>query len=239
VRCRSILPSLILAIFAVLFSLAPIVNSQSPDSTLKISKIQKKKSPRVDYFYVHGVAALGFDVYNSSDINSLFEDLKINTVGFPFQYGIRGGFRHIAQFEYHLSSSSAHNIGTVTGYVNGQWTGKSVPMKLKATDILFKLNPIFWSWSNPASGKAAKCLFVIVGTGNVTYKDKIKEGFEGSGMIYGLEWAGIAKYASFSIGMTLQKITYDKGRLFGTNFSTDLKASRFIMYTSFGLGYGI
>lgn len=239
-KSRSYHSLFFLAIFAFLFCLTPITNSQTPDSTLKITKIQKRRDPHVKYFYVHGIAALGFDVYKSSDINDLFQDeLKINTIGFPFQYGIRGGFRHIAQIEYHMSSSSAHNIGTVTGYVNGQWTGVSVPMKLKANDILFKINPIFWSWSKPGSGKAAKCLFVIVGSGKVTYKDKINEGFEGSGMIYGLEWAGIAKYASFSIGMTFQNITYDKARLFSTNFTSDLKASRFIMYTSFGLGYGI
>jgi hypothetical protein len=235
-NCASFPLRTLIAVFCC-FTFAANLRAQDP--TPKIPKIQKTKSPQVEYFYVHGAATLGFDVYNSSDINSLFEDIKINTIGFPFQYGIRGGFRHIAQLEYHLSSSSAHNIGAVTGYVNGQWTGKSVPMKLKATDILFKLNPIFWSWSKPANGKAAKCLFVIVGSGNVTYKDKINEGFEGSGMIYGLEWAGIAKYASFNIGMTLQKLTYDKARLFSTNFTSDLKASRFIMYTSFGLGYGI
>ena len=214
-----------------------VANSQETKTT---AGVPKTKSRQIKYFYVHALGTLGFDVYKSSDINALFtNDMKINTVGFPFQYGIRAGFRHIVQFEYHASSSSAHNIGTVTGYVNGQWVGVSVPMKLKATDILFKLNPIYWSWSGPKTGKPAICLFVVVGTGNVKYKDEINEGFEGSGMIYGLEFATISKFGTWSIGMTTQQITYDKARLFSQNFTADMKASRFILYTSLGLGYGI
>lgn len=200
----------------------------------------KVKNRQVKYFYVNGLAALGFDIYKSSDIEKLLEeDFDIQSVGFPFQYGIRAGYRHIAQFEYHVSTSKSHNIGTVTGYVNGQWVGESVSMKLKAKDMLFKVNPFFWGWSQQEALKPSKCMFFIVGTGDVEYKDKINEGFEGSGMIYGLEYAAIAKYATFSFGMTFQQITYDKARLFGTNFNADLKASRFILFTSLGLGYGI
>ncbi len=200
----------------------------------------KVKNREVKYFYVNGLAALGFDIYKSSDIDKLFpDDFDIQSIGFPLQYGIRAGYRHIAQFEYHVSTSKSHNIGTVTGYVNGQWVGESVSMKLKATDMLFKVNPFFWSWSQHEALKPSKCMFVIVGTGDVTYKDKINEGFEGSGMIYGLEYAAIAKYATFSFGMTFQQITYDKARLFNENFPANLKASRFILYSSLGLGYGI
>jgi hypothetical protein len=224
-----------------MITLTTIANAQekpnAPVNTINNNRINTRLAK---YFYVHGLATLGFDVYKSSDINSLFtNDMHIQTIGFPLQYGIRAGFRHIIQFEYHASSSSAHNIGTVTGYVNGQWVGESVPMKLKATDMLFKINPIAWTWMDVPQKSRADCLFVIVGSGRAKYKDKINEGFEGSGMIYGMEWAGISKYASFSIGMTIQSITYDKARLFGNNFSSNLNASRFILYTSLGLGYGI
>jgi hypothetical protein len=217
--------------------LTEIANSQE---TKTATNVPKTNSRRVQYFYIHALGTLGFDVYNSSDINALFtNDMKIHSIGFPFQYGIRAGFRHILQFEYHVSSSSAHNIGTVTGYVNGQWVGVSVPMKLKASDMLFKVNPFFWSWSGSKSSKPATCMFVVIGNGTAKYKDKTNEGFEGSGMIYGLEFGAISKYATFNIGMTTQQITYDKARLFGQNFTTDMKASRFILYTSLGFGFGI
>jgi len=233
-NCNSVL---LLAFLAMFCCLSPGANSQAPDS---IPKVPKTHSRQVKYFYVHALGTLGFDVYNSSDINSLFtNDMEIQSIGFPFQYGIRVGFRHIFQFEYHASSSSSHNIGTVTGYVDGQWVGVSVPMKLKATDMLFKLNPLYWSWSGSKTGRPAICLFVIVGTGDVKYKDNINEGFEGSGMIYGLELATVSKFGTWSIGMTTQQITYDKARLFDQDFTADIKASRFILYTSLGLGYGI
>lgn len=234
--CRNCHSAPFLALLVLFCCPALIANSQAQDSTVKA---QKTKGKQVEYFYVHGEIGLGFDVYNSSDIEALFaEDLKVNSIGFPFHYGIRGGFRNIAQIEYRKYSTSAHNIGT-GGFVNGQIVGVSVPMKLKATDILFKVNPFFWGWKKPTNGRPAKCLFLIVGKGDMTYRDNINEGFDGSGIIYGLEWAGISKYVSFGIGATYQNITYDKARLFATNFTSDLKASRFMMYMSLGLGYGM
>jgi hypothetical protein len=210
-------------------------NSQAQIST---TKVQKTNGRQVDYFYVHGELGMGFDVYKSSDIDALvLEDLKIMAVGFPFQYGIRGGFRNIVQIEYHKCSTSAHNIGT-GGFANGQIVGVSVPMKLTASDILFKINPAIWKWTKPINGRPAKPLFLILGKGDASYRDKIGEGFDGSGIIYGLEWAGISKYVSFSIGATYQDITYNKVKLFGTNFSSKVKANRFIMYFTLGLGYG-
>lgn len=229
-----------LFVLLVIISAIGFSNTANSQETKTPTNAPKTNSRRVQYFYVHALGTLGFDVYKSSDINALFtNDMKIHSIGFPFQYGIRAGFRHILQFEYHVSSSSAHNIGTVTGYVNGQFVGVSVPMKLKANDMLFKVNPFFWSWSGTNSAKPAKCMFVIIGNGTATYKDKTDEGFEGSGMIYGLEVGAISKFGTWSFGMTTQQITYDKARLFGQNFTTDMKASRFILYTSLGLGYGI
>jgi hypothetical protein len=211
-------------------------NAQAPDS---IPKVRKARTMAVEYFYIHGALGWGFDVYQSSDIEKLFQEkLKVNSVGFPFQYGFRGGFRNIAQIEYSKYTTSAHNIGT-GGFVGGEIVGMSVPMKLKATDILFKVNPFFWGWTKPTNGRPAKCLFLIVGTSDLTYRDKINEGFDGSGMIYGLEWAGISKYVSFSFGATYQNITYDKARLFGRNFTADMKATRFLMYGTLGFGYGM
>ena len=221
--------------FVICFS--AIASSQESQTT---TIAPNTNSRQVQYFYVHLLGTISFDIYKSSDINSLFtDDMKIHTIGFPFLYGIRGGFRNIAQLEYHLSSSSAHNIGTVTGYVNGEFVGVSVPMKLKTTNTIFKLNPFFWSWSKPVTSKPANAMFVIVGTGDVTYKDKIGEGFKGSGMIYGLEYATIARFGTFSIGMTIHHIKYTEARLFDTNFIADMKASRFMLYSSLGLGYGI
>jgi hypothetical protein len=212
-----------------------LANAQAQDST---APVQKVKSTQVEYFYVHGAIGWGVDVYTSSDIEALVaEELKVNSVGFPFQYGIRGGFRNVAQIEYCKYSTSAHNIGT-GGFANGGIVSTSVPMKLKATDILFKVNPAFWKWSKPKGGRPAKCLFLILGNGTVTYRDNVNDGFEGSGMIYGLEWAAISKYVSVSFGTTYQDITYDTTRLFGINIPYEVKAKRFMLYMRMGLGYG-
>ncbi|MDD4051646.1 MAG: hypothetical protein PHR28_07095 [candidate division Zixibacteria bacterium] len=213
-----------------------IAQAQAQDST---TTVRKARNTQVEYFYVHGALGLGFDVYTSSDIEALvLEDLNVNALGFPFQYGIRGGFRNIVQIEYCKYSTSAHNIGT-GGFANGGIVSTSVPMKLKATDILFKMNPAFWKWSKPKGGRPAKCLFLILGNGDVSYRDNVGDGFEGSGIIYGLEWAGISKYVSVSFGATYQDITYDTTRLFSIDIPYEVKAKRFMLYVRMGLGYGV
>ena len=224
-----------LFLFTVFFCSAIIANAQTQDST---ATVQKTKSKQVEYFYIHGALGLTFDVYKSSDIEDLVvEDLDVHALGFPFQYGIRGGFRNIAQVEYCKYSTSAHNIGT-GGFVNGGIVAISVPMKLKATDILFKLNPAFWKWIKPVDGNPDNCLFLIIGKGDVSYRDSTGDGFDGSGTIYGLEWAAIAKYVSFSFGATSQNITYETTRLFGIDIPHEVKASRFMIYARMGFGYG-
>lgn len=226
---------------AVIFILAVSTIADAQEQKIAPA-VSLTKNREVKSFYVNGLVALGFDIYKSDDINKIFlDEYNIQTAGFPFQYGIRAGFRHIAQFEFHASSSSSHNLGRITDYVNGQWVGETINMKLKASDMLFKINPFFWSWMKSSHGRPAKCMFVVIGAGKATYKDKTDEGFEGSGMIYGLEYGMISKFATLSLGMTIQNITYDRDKIHITGYTatSDLKASRFVLYTSLGLGYGI
>jgi hypothetical protein len=223
-------------LFTMICWLTLSANAQAQDST---SQVRKVNSTQVEYFYIHGMIGVGFDVYKSSDIEALVaEELDVRALGFPFQYGICGGFRNIGQIEYCKYTTSAHNIGT-GGFVNGQIVTTSVPMKLKATDVLFKINPFIWTWPKSTNGKPANCLFLVFGNGDVSYRDNIGDGFEGSGPIYGLEWATISKYANFSLGATSQNITYDSVRLFHIDIPYEVKASRFMMYVRLGLGYGM
>jgi hypothetical protein len=225
----------IITFLSVLCCLALVVNAQAQDST---AQVQKTKDMEVKSFYVHGALGWALDVYSSSEINDIFLDqLEINTVGFPFQYGFRGGYRNIAQIEFCKYSTSAHNIGTGGLTIEGP-VSVSVPMKLKATDVLFKINPFVWSWANRSDGRPDKCLFLILGSGSAEYRDDIGDGFEGSGMIYGLEWAGISKYLSLSLGATYQSITFDRTTIGKWTFP-ETQAGRFLMYVRMGLGYGL
>jgi hypothetical protein len=225
----------VLTLLSAFFCLALVSSVQGQDST---SQVPKAKNMEVKSIYVHGAASMGFDVYSSSDINDIFLDvLKVNTVGFPFQYGFRAGYRNIAQFEFCKSSTSAHNIGT-GGFTPEGVVSVSVPMKLKATDILFKINPFVWTWTKPSDGRPDKCLFLIIGSGDASYRDDIGDGFEGSGMIYGLEWAGISKYVSVSFGATYQSITFDPTTIAEWTFP-ETKAKRFLLYTRLGIGFGV
>ena len=212
-----------------------VTGVQAQDPT---GQSHEMNSRQVGHYYAHGVIGLGFDVYTSSDIEALVpEEFDIHALGFPFQFGVRGGFRHIAQIEYYKYSTSAHNIGR-GGYVDGGIVTESVPMKLKSTDILFKINPVFWKWAHPKDGNAAKCLFLVLGSGDASYRDNYGDGFDGSGIIYGLELATISKYSSLNIGATYQSIQYETTRLFGIDIPFEVKAKRFLMYVRLGLGYG-
>ena len=188
--------------------------------------------------YIHGDIGMSFDIYKSSGIESLVpEELNIHSLGFPFQYGFRCGFRDIIQIEYCKYSTSSHNIGT-GGFVNGQIVTTSIPMKLKSSDILFKLNPAFWKWSRMEQQRSMSCLFLILGNGDVSYRDNVGDGFDGAGIIYGLELAGMSRYVSFSAGMTYQDIKYDTITLFSINAPYDVKAKRYVLYARIGVGYG-
>jgi hypothetical protein len=224
----------LLAVLSVFCLLA--LGASAQDST---AQVQKAKGRAVESFYVHGALGMGVDVYSSKDIEDMVvADFNIGSVGFPFQYGIRGGFRNIAQIEYCKYSTSGHSIG-MGGFVDGEAVSLvNVEMELKATDILFKINPFFWSWAKPTNGIPAKCLFLIVGNGDATYLDKVEDGFEGSGTIYGLEWAGISKYVSFSVGATYQNIKFGSTTLSDIDFH-EANAKRFLMYMRLGLGFGM
>ena len=223
-------------ILAILCFSVSVTNAQVQDSAAQDQKINSRQ---VEYFYIHGALGLGFDVYTSSDIEDLVpDDFNVHEIGFPFQYGFRAGFRNIFQFEFCKYKTSAHNIGT-GGYVNGEIVSESVPMDLKATDLLFKINPIFWKWAKPTTGRPGASLFLVFGNGDVEYRDNVDDGFDGSGMIYGLEVGAVNKYASFSVGMTYQTITYDTITLWDIDVPYEVKASRFLLYTRLGIGFGI
>lgn len=223
-------------LLTILFCLSLLTETKAQDTNIPAPMTNSRE---VRYFYVHAMIGLSFDVYKSSDIEAMVpEELNVHSLGFPFQYGIHGGFRNIAQIEYCVYNTSAHNIGT-GGFVNGQIVAISVPMKLKAKDILFKLNPAVWTWGKSTNGAPANCFFVVVGTGDVTYKDDVGDGFEGSGPLYGLEWNTISRYGTLSFGFTHQSITYDTVRIFEVDTPDDVKSSRFMMYARLSLGYGL
>ena len=196
----------------------------------------------IQYVYFHGALGVGFDVYKSSDIEAMVaEELNIKSLGFPFQYGFRTGFRNIVQIEYSKSSTDAHNIGSGAFTGSGSIVTTSVPMKLKSSEFLFKVNPAVWNWFKPSKDVrgVSRCLFLILGNSDTEYRDNVGDGFDGSGKLYGLEIAGMNRYVSFSFGATYQTITYETTRLFSIDIPYQTKASRFLMYMRMGLGFGV
>lgn len=203
-----------------------------------------KNSKGIKYVYVHGMLGLALDTYTSKDITHIVGQGRIiRTLGTPIQYGIRGGFRNIVQLEFSMSSTSAHDIGSV-GFSNGQVVPAgqvipitSIPMKLKESKYLFKINPAFWSWGKQ-NNKDDRCLFLVLGSGNVKYEANAANRFSGTGMVLGIEMASMRKYVSGSIGVTYQMITFDPTTFEGMNIPSKSKANRFMLYMRIGLGYG-
>lgn len=227
---------IIITLLAVFFCLTAVAGAQTPESA---PPPQRARNMQVQYFYIHGALSLGFDAYSSSDIEAIvLEDLDIHSIGFPFQYGLCGGFRNVFQVELSKYSTLAHNIGA-GGFVDGEIVSASVPMKLTGTEILFKINPAIWKWKKSTGTRPAQCLFLILGNGDVTYRDNVGDGFEGSSLIYGLEWACVSKCVSFSFGATYQSIKYDTTRLFGIDIPYEVDAKRFLLYVRLGLGFGM
>jgi len=188
------------------------------------------------YFYVHASGGVGVCVLSSADIEkTLPEDFFITKMGFPLYYNFRAGFLNIIQLEYRKQTTSDHSIGKL-GFTGNGSSGigrvAETEMDYQSKEQLIKLNPLFWL---PSGNRA---IFLIFGTSKVSYIDDLNEGWNGSGSIYGIEWAVVSPYISLSIGATYHDISFDTYRISNSTTKRNFNASQILVYIEIGLGVG-
>ncbi len=187
-------------------------------------------------FYGHLFGGAGLSFMSSDDITSLLVDDFGIGIGLPsWSYGIRCGFRHIAQIEYNFGKSH-HDF-------NNNSIIKSIPstvikMDYDTKEMQFKINPFFWKTSVTSKG-FTKVFFLVGGFGDVEWRDKDDDGFEGTSSIYGIEYALLSKHKSLSFSFKRYGIEFDKTTLLGIPFDHKTNASDYIFEIKFGFGTGI
>jgi len=191
-------------------------------------KIATKVSP---LFYLHFYGGIGFSFLSSSKIKSLLGgDFGIG-IGLPtWSWGLISGYKNIVQIEYNngISDHDFNNNSIIPGIPS-----KVIKMDYKTTDWQFKLNPLFWKM------KDNKAYFIIIGTGNVKWLDKNRDGFNGTSQIIGLEYAQLKKFVSWSVSLKRYGITFEKTTLFNVPFDLKTQATDYILEFKIGFGYGI
>ena len=181
--------------------------------------------------YLHLYGGTGFSFLSSSDIKSLLgNDFGIG-IGLPtWSWGVVGGYKNILQIEYN-NGISDHDF-------NNNSIIKSIPSKVikmdyNTTDWQFKLNPLFWNMTKN------KAFFLIIGSGDVEWRDESNDGFTGTSQIFGLEYAKISRYLSWSVSFKRYGTTFQKTILFNIPFNIETEASDYILEFKIGFGYGI
>ncbi len=230
----------LLVIFSGLMLTSTVLGQDSTSQTVPM----RRQAPEL--FYAHGMVGIGMDWYTSSNIQDILpEDFKLGSLGFPFEYGIRGGFKNIGQIEYRKFSTGSHAI-RLQGFTGGSGVGGTgigtvaeTPMKFKSTEIAFKLNPFVWTWTGSNTNQPYKCLFLVYGTSDVSYRDDVNDGWKGNGTLYGIEYAMISKIFSADVGVVVQKIEYDEITLVDPDLPLSYDASHIMVYMHIAAGIGM
>ncbi len=208
----------------------------SIEITAQQTAVTNSTKQNLPNFYGHLFGGAGFSFMSSDDITSLLEDDFGIGIGLPsWSYGIRCGFRHIAQIEYNFGKSH-HNF-------NNNSIIKSIPstvikMDYDTKELQFKVNPFFWTTSVNSKGYT-KAIFLVGGFGDVKWRDKDDDGFEGTSSIYGIEYALLSKHKSLSFSFKRYGLEFDTTTLLGIPFDYKTNASDYIFEIKFGLGTGI
>ena len=111
-------------------------------------------------------------------------------------------------------------------------------MDYHTKEMQFKVNPFFWKTSVTSKG-FTKAIFLVGGFGDVEWRDKADDGFEGTSSIYGIEYALLSKHKSLSFSFKRYGIEFDETTLKGIPFDYKTNASYYIFEIKFGLGTGI
>ncbi|HDY90420.1 MAG TPA: hypothetical protein ENH82_20155 [bacterium] len=121
---------------------------------------------------------------------------------------------------------------------NAEENDDVIKMDYDTSDIQFKLNPKFWKNTTNSSG-FTKAFFLVYGFGDVEWRDRVDDGFEGKSTIYGIEYARISKNVSFSVSFKRYEIAFDETTLFDIPFDHKTDAADYILEIKIGLGLGM
>lgn len=186
--------------------------------------------------YVHAFAGGGLSYLSSSDIKDVVSDDFGIGLGLPtWSYGLRGGFRTIAQVSLNIGRAN-HNFNNNS--IIPDIPSEVIEMDYETTDVQFKVNPFFWRTSRTASGQG-KAWFLVWGFTEVDWKDEVGDGFSGKGNIIGIEYALVSTYLSGNFSFKRYAIDFDQTILFGLPFTTETSASDWIFEIKIGFGLGI
>ncbi len=195
--------------------------------------------------YGHLFGGLGISYLSAKDIKDIVGDDWGVGIGLPtWSYGLRTGFRNILQVEYNIGKAK-HNLNS-TGYEAvpidepgyAKEKNEVVKMDYDTTDIQFKLNPKFWKNTTDVDGFTS-AFFIVYGFGDVEWRDKVDDGFEGESTIYGIEYAKISKHATLSVSLKRYAIDFDETTLFEIPFPHKTNAADYIFEIKIGFGLGM
>lgn len=189
--------------------------------------------------YFHGGGGAAFSSFTSPDITSLFEeDYAIAGLDFPFSWNVNAGIRNILQIEYRRGDG-AHDIIN-NGFVEGGELGTiaTIRMDYDFEDKAVKFNPFFWVKSKTKNGLNL-AYFIILGKGNVTYKDGVGDGFAGVSRIWGFEVVIVRRFVTAGASIKKYSINFDGGNIFGIPFYTHFDGSQVQIQIHMAVGLGI
>jgi len=208
---------------------------------------QTKCMPNI---YGHVFGGIGFSYLSANDVKDVVGDDWGVGIGLPtWSYGVRAGFRNIVQVEYNIGK--AHHDLNGTGYKAvpigepgyAEENNDVIKMDYDTSDIQFKLNPKFWKHTTNSSGYT-KAFFLVYGFGDVEWRDRVDDGFEGKSTIYGIEYALISKNVSLSVSFKRYEIAFDETTITYEATQEDITfdksdAADYIFEIKVGVGLGM
>jgi len=196
----------------------------------------------VKYAYVHANVGGSISWFDSPSLErSTDNDLKIKNVGLVRAYGLRGGIGNYAQFEWRERSGThtLTNVNTDAGTNGGSVTtgNISTKMRMQSRDLLFKINPFFWTME--AEDQWSSFVFLLGGPAKVQYLDDQDQGWIGNGANWGIEFGKMTRIFGYAFGVTYQDLNFDQiGSADGIAPIPDIDASNLLLHFSLTVGLG-
>ena len=188
--------------------------------------------------YAHVGAGVGVGLLNSSEITDVAAaDYGIGLGG---SYSLLGrvGFRQVVQAEFRWGTESHpfRLVGLVSGGTQPFGILDELEMDYDFTEWTGKLNPFF---SNPRRFSP----FVVVGRSKADFLNSDGEGFEGTGTIVGVEFIGITRALSITLGFKRHAMTFTAvtPEIYGATLdpTAEFSGANWILDATFAFGVGM
>jgi len=201
--------------------------------TAATTLVSANEDPRNVRFYGHIGGGIGIGFFQSSDIENVLPGLTIINVGFPISGVLRAGYSNIIQVEYRkLFAGADHTMETENQFSTTQI---EIDTEFDQDDILFKINPLVGGYHSDRSP-----FFIVLGMGNVEYKDDLGDGFEGNSKTIGVEWASFKNKSRFltTYGLKYISTDFDGGTIPALTGET-FKATDYVFDVTFSVGFSM